>query len=680
MTRSLKRPPKAMTFRRRASVEDALAAAGLLLGIFSFVFSQPVFAIGAWPDVEAPIIAMHGGAALCAIAVAMAASNADLDPAICQPAALVALALALWSAALAPFMAFPWLSILGAPENAQGALQFAELALFMIVTARLSRRRAWRPWIAAAVIVAAWAATALQIFPRTRPEVFSEYLAYFGLAAAVAAYTLSPRIVLALPFSSLQLRISRPVIATLAAAPVLLASANRTAIAILGVTGLLVLVAAWCRLLAPGARLRHVRRLTAAFAFVLPIIVLVIVYIVGLDVPVASIRARTLLLQVMFSQLADEPRIWLIGDGWGQTSSIFATHLSAASVALWQDTWDAARRDIFHSHNEALEALLAAGLPGAVAALALCAMPIISAPRRLLPIAILFGIGMAGLAALWFQLPFTVAPVAVAYGTLSSRTRRTWSIGPSRAIAVLAGAAALVFATSAACLLHFGVAVNAAVGPDGLPRQTGDRCARFPNEDWRANLELATLFARGYQAVRADVAAGATVDAERYGHLAAFFCEADRRAADGRSAYLMLVTLVFRGELAFAADLEGARAQLSGIPVSWRNRLLAFLNRAPARSDVAATYLGYLLDQGNTSGVLRDSDTLLRRNPHDPVALWFSGVALIRTQSESTAGHQLAVARLRAALKNGIEKIMPVEPDLRNKILKDQPLVPGSTR
>lgn len=163
-------------------------AFSVILAIASPFSTYLPWKFGPWPEVEFPIILLHAAAALCALAMAVDSrrSMSDVLDALWSAPVLICAAIAVWSAAMAPFADFPWLSIIGAPQTADGAILWLDIAT-LITAARLCAATTFgRGAVVASLTGFAITLPLLSLFPDTQPIWFNDYLAFLGLAAAVA--------------------------------------------------------------------------------------------------------------------------------------------------------------------------------------------------------------------------------------------------------------------------------------------------------------------------------------------------------------------------------------------------------------------------------------------------------------------------------------------------------------
>ena len=116
---------------------------------------------------------------------------------------------------------------------------------------------------------------------------------------------------------------------------------------------------------------------------------------------------------------------------------------------------------------------------------------------------------------------------------------------------------------------------------------------------------------------------------------------------DRRGTYrLLLATLFARADLAFTESPPELEPLVDVYLSNWGERVAQALRIGPKRTDLAASYLLWLLREGREEAFSGLARALYRDNPEDVVALWFSGIALLGGTSESDEG----LARMRKSL------------------------------
>jgi hypothetical protein len=643
---------------------SGLVLSGCGVAGLAFYASLLPWRFGVWTDTEPMVVAMHLGAALCALGLLLCAGARPrlVGRIVGHPVVLVALFVAAWSALTAPFADYPLLSLLGSPQLGEGALYHADLAAFLATGLLLRRlpslRRvgfavgaaicAFTPLLVVALRIGGW-------WGASRPLVFDDYLAYYAIVGATFVLAMSK-----LPLAG------RASLAVIVALPGLSVSGNLTAIVVMLALALPAALIVQYGTAWSSASLRRVR---VALALSVPMLAgagLLAVWLIGQTGEVASLASRMFMYRALLPVVTEQPAVLAVGQGWGNVNASVLANLAQSGATIWDGSWDLSTRDIPHSHNFAVEALSGAGLPAMIGVLALLAAVPATARRRDLPVVAFTVISLAGLRAMWFELPATVGIAAIALGWLAGpvgTARR--SVVPARRWLTM-GFAALVIAQAAALtwLVGYGIAVQRADRAD-YRSADGGRCGAFPADDLRGSVGLTQAFGDAFGSLFATDSARTPVPAQRWDRLERLYCEVAGRVADSRSVRLMLADLVFRAQVAVSlGNPEVSRRFATALP-GWEGALRRFLARAPGRTDMAAPYLAWRLARGESGDVVSFARDLLRRNPDDPVGHWFLGAALAATPSAGDADNrQQALQHMRGALSLGVQRYIKVDREL----------------
>ncbi len=645
---------------RAARTGHALAAGGLAGAILSVVALALPVRIGIWSDVEPVIVALHAAATIAAagLALMIAAGCGRALGAVRHPYVLVLGAAAAFAVVTAPFARYPLASLIGEPETAEGALLYAEMAVFVAAGLAL---RAHRPTMRALVwgiAALSWATAAVAAWPGAGGLIFADWLAFYAIGVAVAVAAQGGTLRLG------RLRLGGAPLGLAAALPALIVSQNLSAILLFLPGGLLWEAARWAlarRAIKPGT----VRRVGAVFAVLMPAAVIAAIAIVGPTGLVESIRSRARVDRVVLAQFVDTPQALAHGLGWGQAGETFVRHLNAAGATTYDRSWDLVFRDYLHTHDYALEALLSGGVGALALALLAVAMAPLWCRRRDVPLAVAFAVVLSGVAAFWFQLPMTVVAIALALAAIGRPVPAAPAPRARTAALVALPVVAACSCAAAAFLLVFAVQVRTALdGPFPARPTPAGACLGFPAEGWRGDIGLRYAMVRSYEAL---VRPGAAPDPTEIARAVALACEVDRRSARSHSALLASAGLLLRADVAFDARFRARDPAFARLLDDWAPRLRRFLAIAPDRSDLAIPYLGWRLTTGESQAVAAMAATLLARRPSDPVGLWFSGLVMI--DSPDPARKRAALARLRAALDGGVERFLPIEPAQKSRIL-----------
>lgn len=222
---------------------------------------------------------------------------------------------------------------------------------------------------------------------------------------------------------------------------------------------------------------------------------------------------------------------------------------------------------------------------------------------------------------------------------------------------------------AASWLTAYGIAIRHAYFAESTAPDATLVCENLPLDLDRGSFTLAQAFSGAYGAVFADESAGRPVSDARMRRLERLLCAVGRAAAISRSADLLIMPVLFRGEIAFNPALPNMRARFSDTFATWERAVGRFLLSAPRRTDMAWPYLSWRWERGDYGAVYALARRILARDPADPVGLWFAGNLLVR--SDQPAERREGVVMLRRSLDAGVERFAPIPPALRREILSE---------
>jgi hypothetical protein len=626
----------------------------------------------------------------------MAALGYPVAGALTHPLTLVTGALALWSAIASLAAPLPMRSMMGPPQTGEGILWQVALTALTGLTLAVWQRRLIRRAIVASAAISGIILLGLNISEPIgspwRPVFWPEFAAILGLfvitmvasdtslrwpSAVVRRIGRLPPVMLPLAVRAVGTPAPvRIVAALLLGGAIVATSANKTAMGIAILVLPFLMALSW--LVGTGKLWRGV---AVASAIAITLAVPAGMYWLGIHQGLESPLSRSEMIAVAIEALRADPGMLLHGAGWGSYNDIlfrFLDHVRDIHVAseTWQPSLDVMGGGAFHTHNSYLEATISTGLPGGILMLALPVTAILCARRR--SHALLCGVWVvvAGLLAAWFTLPEAVpfqaaALAATAGGMRRSSIRRVASPGPRAlytrllhlGITTLAGVMLMTasfmtvqLASSAQHVLanmRSGEAVDRTL-PPWLLSDHGQGGAHL----WWLTLDLThRLAAKGR--------AGEPFTAHEVYWFETLLRAVDRHVAEQPSGIrLKSLTLIMRDELATEmGDPQFDRLREWEVP-TWSQKLRALLEEMPERVDLAAPFLGTLVHSNNGAVAINFGNDLLLRNPDDPVALWFTGIAMAPTVEWGNLGQ----ARMLRAADTGIERLIPMTPDVRKML------------
>gem|GEM_PF-6164671 len=661
------------------SLAQALIIFGLTVAYLAGFASLPIMPmVGVWYQSTPVIGTLFAGATLCAGGLTLTAFSAPQAAklALWHPLVAIPVVISVWSWAAPAYTGAAVQSFFGAPQIGLGGAWFLSLAVMTggarYVLYCLDQR--WANILVSIALASALAIVACDLWAPGgwRPFFFSDYLAFHALYIWVIAAFWLPQA----KWSAW--------IGLILCGVIVFSTGNRTAYGafIVAVISLFVV-----QYLQNRFSVATLRRLSAWGMGLMALLVPVGIYYlhrIGLpdSVPhdiIYTFKSRSLLLETLIFGIINDPAMLLTGIGWGNFSELVFSQIPIDQTAIWAPAaaragddylWEALWQLHFHSHNELAEHLASGGIPSLALWLGYLVLVPLLAPQEKRATAVAFTVGYVLLSAMWFQMPGGLALMAMAVAGLGSRpsvppaaepgpSRRPWS-------AVFAAVAFLTLAATSATLFKNGSAAAQNVERNFAPNSTfiqpfcdGDA------PDVGAGLTEFSELMKAFATSNIDrLRAGKDVEAWRFKRLDDYLCRADELMAQGGPLSVGVRALTLRSDFAFPPKPLNQKDFETRLYSGWDKNVNWVLTRAPSRTDLALPYLSWLLGKGAEAQALQLSEHMLKTNPADPVGLWFSGVVLLndtRTKSEG-------IQRLKRALHNNIEKIMPVEPDLKAQL------------
>lgn len=673
-------PSKTARARAAAAAGVLFLKGGFTLALLVVFASLPPFRVGVWFQTEPMTIAFAASSGATAIGLLLlsVARPRPVLRLLVHPFALLPLGMAAWSLAVAPWAEVPVLSVVGGPEMGQGTIWFLNLAVLVVAAGLLYRSRRHRRWLASLALGAAAVAAALTAYERYltgavpkwawSPFFFPDYLAFFGIFAIVVAETwLAAR------------RPAARAAGRVFGLAVIAASANWSAMVLVAVAGLLVVATE--RIVAPGPRLK--RLLLSAAVFAVPAVAMIGVATIAylgsrFQFPYTQ-WSRHVLNKMAIEVFSDAPLRLLTGFGWGHFVDVVIAHAAQGGVRLYGGSnfgpnWDAISLAYFHSHNALVEAVLSAGVVAlALAWLAPAAIPLFARAKHV-ALAGGFGFVLAGLETVWFQFPVSLPLLAMALGGLARPLRPRFARFDAAVARRIVGAALVpaLLLEAFALRVYVGDAIeyrDALYYDDELTEADatkGRDCATAFADRGRGGIHLAWLLGNYASRLAKRVEANEPIGEREVARLRLYICATEHRFDERVSLRLPVAALLVRSELAYDLNHPELRAIAGPHLESWGSRLDRVLKRAPRRSDLAIPYLSWLLERSDEREILRATGRILASDPLDPVGLWFSGAVLLGIPARADEG----VARMKRSVAAGIERFMPVSPELMGRILK----------
>lgn len=667
---------------------EVLMIAGLALGGASTLFAAQPFRTGSWLTDEAVVAVMFASGGLCLTGLAglFFAARGVWQRTVLHPFVLLPLALALWSLAAAPATDFPMASVLGAPQTGEGALWYGTLAA-MIAAAMVLRNRPviWGGllgWYLILSLVYVLYSLDGVIFLREAVHLppFIDDLNFY-IFNDFFAFQAVPLLVLGVEAWRRQWR-SLAVGLGVAGAAMMAISNNQAGMLL--ATVLLVPFAVWGLLQARRPEREKTRLdlwlqgLAALTALLLPVLVfMAISHWEAIDA-YTSLWSRKILYRVLLPDTLANLKAVLLGHGWGAFGPAEARNAVELGIHLVNPEWKDLYRDEFHSHHYLLESAFAAGLPGLVLALAGPAVLPLLSRARLAPAAAFLGVFLAGLQSFWFQLPASLAFVALATaavaeggGSLAHWRRRARSVAPILVpvLAVL-GIASLL---ASADLVAFASRVDRirACLPPVQPTAVSACPAPVPDDPRLSRYWLGIFLSEKYEeAVSEASQTRAAVPSWR--EQIDLLARAALQPSPAPVATSLWISLVnYYSTIAFRSGGDSLGAIGEEELTRWRRAVEAVFESAPRRVDVANTYLSWLIAKDRSAEMAPVVTRMMTIAPDHPVTLWFHG--MLKLASEEPRVQQEGALMLRQSLAANVERFMQVDPDLKKVLLEAKP-------
>ena len=663
-----------------------LIVASVVLAFLTPFTGIPSLNYGIWNQSEPPANFLHGCAALGAFGFALllfGERRVKFSDALTHPLVLIAFALAGWSMIASLFHALPGLTWFGAPETGSGVFRFLELAIFLasgLVVMRFKRARLIvfvTALVVTVIIALATYAFRSGISDALAPYFFTDYLAFNGICLAAMAW--------AYPYGRKRWLISA--IVCVIAIGVLVYSSNRAAIAIaLGVTPVFMVVLWALPRIFSKLSVVNVQRLATAGIAASVVVLTALVGILevlgsatGSSFLAQNLGSRSRLLDIVFRALEDSPSIYSIGNGWGTYSHLLASYLPTEWATLRDDSntwgnvgvdmaagsWDSIKRVDFHSHNEFVETLLSVGSVGVLLLIALFALIPLLSRQRLRIAASGFSFALASLAALWFFFPLHIPLIAGAMAGFAKATPARFRLKKGVLLVVTSSIAVLLFAT--------------AIYSENFSRSTYYYLPVEPAPSTGAELETCAAnfddFGQGGQHlmyrmrtyagfIERRIASESPISDEHISYFRGLLCATEKYLDSHDNIHLAIADLNTIADLSVLNIPVQLQPLMAAHQLNWGARLEQVLARIPTRTDLAATYLSRLLATGQDATFNRIAAQLHHSHPSGVVPLWFSGIALLTSEQTKEFG----VLRMRKALQLGIERIIPIDPILKQQL------------
>lgn len=655
-----------------------LCGLALIVSFHLYIFSLPAFSWGIWPQSETAVAVLNALTALCAFGLMLIHTQKKVVLCLFRhPLVLFPFLIGALSLLLLPFHEFPLRSVLGSVRTGEGTLWWLNVSVMSAAAMLLWRLEFWRR----ALIVMAVTGFAVSYVMTISynymghmitPYFFSDYLAFTIITLMPLFYMWSIRF------------FKKPVALALFCVffDVLIYFTYNKAIIVFSFVMPPLFFALWAL---PKISEQKKKQMAVFLIALLPIVAVIFMLVLA-KLPFThgfydfahsgffkTIASRAYLVGVAIEPLQHNPLAWLTGLGWGLFEDHIITYLPLNWVSITNNTnfqWDGITTDHFHSHNMFTEILSALGISG-FALLYLYFLNFALSARKawLLP-TLLLSTALVTWASLWFWLPLHLPYIAFAAAS-TSRSRFIKIQIPAVVFSVvLTGVILLQFA--AAGLIFSTAYITHAYDPPGLAVAESQSACTIDYEDYgTGGLNLSRIMADRlrYTTTLADDDGLKKKRDEIQTHIKALnhlFCQSqDYMQRYKGSERLKLTQLLMRGEILLRLDEILDQQTHDYYYNGWKEDLQVWLVANPHRTDQAVPYLLWHVIHEQEARAQDIAEIIYHRNPNDPVGAWFKGLYML-----SLGQNQQGLSLMRAALDNGIERVMVVEPEIKEMLKK----------
>lgn len=321
-----------------------------------------------------------------------------------------------------------------------------------------------------------------------------------------------------------------------------------------------------------------------------------------------SLRSRALSIMVYFLSWCEDPFRLVSGYGWGSYFQHLQQNITSLPITffqkgVWCPNWDGVDRVDFHVMHQGLEHFFSLGLTGLVLYVAMLLLPL----KQRGFYAFLVAVSFASVTSTWFTLPSVWPFWMFAWVIVMPNVERK----PLKYVFLLV--IPFVLITSQAALNQWQTACLYVSHPDSWLRSfTHDQTSANKNK-WQSVYNIHGFHMPYYMFHLVGKKSQIPLDKLR------FECEQSLLAYDSKKSTLLM-------DIGMLHVMKYLSAMGSQYESRWFEMLCDFLQKAPKRSDMAATFIAYALQHQQTDKVQKIVDMLLARDPFDSCAWWYKGL------------------------------------------------------
>lgn len=667
-----------------------LCGVSIILSCLLFIVSFPGVGFGIASQTEPPAAALHFLSILSAFGLSVIYLSGRRSPvrqACIHPYVLLPLILCCISFVFLPLHALQVRAVLGAPQTGEGIASWLSICILIAATRLIWNFTFWKRALQAFITITILIIYALCLYNKATGFPYAPY--YFTDFLAISLFALIPILwrdlkKIAACFQNQKHRMFFWLTVYLIFLSLIYFTGNNIAIAFVCIGIPVLVLLSWLKNQTLGKKLQSI------YLSLIPAAALAVYGFISLFFNtqgyyplmhfkvVNTLASRSFLIDTAVQDNFISLSAFLFGTGWGT----FTEHLTRHMPLEWLNLniergaqWDGITTDHFHSHNMFAETFMAAGIFGFI----IIYVFVISIPwfakKSEYFSSLLFAGGFAAVASLWFFFPLNLPHIAMALAACSSRTSRMAHYISAKnfksaaiiflplTVLILGYASVSIFKTALSTMPY---EPEARLGAAVTPYCTG------PFEDGGAGgLHLAQLMTQSVRGLLFELSEDSNSLSEQdikksIGISNTLFCQSGQYMKDHRniSNRLHIARLIMRGEILIGLSRYLDPQTRSLYESGWTEELQTWLRRIPSRPDMAVTYLSLTLEQGREDDIVAITQQLLAHNPDDPVGLWFEGIVLTGQPQHAQTG----IASMRRALTMGIERLLPVDANLKAQL------------
>ncbi len=405
----------------------------------------------------------------------------------------------------------------------------------------------------------------------------------------------------------------------------------------------------------------------------------------------STLESRTNLIRAVYVNFVNLPfdmtmlKEIFVGKGWGSfgdsvTSNLFLIEKVALfKTGAFDPSWEFISRDLMHSHNSLAEIFNALGLLGVCAFLGINVALFQSIRRNSFFAGLFYLVMILVLGLLWFQLPNTlpftiigsafllrhpVFPFKIRDQEILGKKVQKYGVFGVKILSAFMIGGSLFYG-----IMDYQMHKNLSLDTERGIFLTMQNYLDSSFKSYEALIGGARQVGYARSLTHTFVLAMREFPKEDYRPvIAASLAIADdliKNFPRGGNANAHTVANNIYGEMAVSPEIKKCFFDALENFQNWKRAAQALITFVPYRSDILIPYLSVSMERGQEKEVLDLSDKILRKDPANPVALWFKGSALLGRDRTFTEG----ICALQQSIHLGIERFMPIPKEEKEKIM-----------